>query len=342
MADSESVHIAGNEIAPGERATVVIPVARRLTTGDVEVPACVINGRRTGPRLFVSAAIHGDEINGTEVVRRLLQMPLLKRLSGSLIAVPVVNVYGFVSQSRYLPDRRDLNRSFPGTATGSLAGRLANAFMTEVVNQSTHGIDLHTGSLHRTNLPQIRASLESTEVVEMARAFGTPVVLDSPLREGSLRQAADDRGIPILVYEAGEALRFDEVSIEAGLRGVLSVMRQIGMLPAQRKPAVPREPYVARGSRWMRAPASGILVTKLKLGAQVGEGQTIGAVWDPLGEDDTPVMSSIDGVLIGRTNLPLVNEGDALFHIAGFKRDSNVADEVELFHEEVLTDSELL
>jgi predicted deacylase len=342
MPDAGPLRIAGTEVMPGERRNVRIPVARRLTSGDVEIPACVINGLRPGPRLFVCAALHGDEINGCEIVRRLIRMPVLRRLSGSLIAVPVVNVYGFVAQSRYLPDRRDLNRSFPGSAKGSLASRLADAFVREVVDQSTHGIDLHTGSLHRTNLPQVRATLDSETVGRMARAFGAPVILDTQLREGSLRKAAHERGIPVIVYEAGEALRFEEVPITAGVRGVVSVMRAIGMLPAVRRAREHREPYVSRGSTWVRAPESGIVVSKLKLGARVGRDQEIASIWDPLGEEDTPILSPMDGVLIGRANLPLANEGDALFHIAGFKRLDSAADGVEAFREEVASHEDLL
>ncbi|MEZ4219217.1 MAG: succinylglutamate desuccinylase/aspartoacylase family protein [Myxococcota bacterium] len=342
MAERAPLVIAGTPVAPGQRANVRIPVARRMTSGEVEIPACVVRGKRDGPVLFVCAALHGDEINGTAIVRELLRMPQLAGLAGTLIAVPVVNVYGFVSHNRYLPDRRDLNRSFPGSATGSLASRLAHAFVSEVVEKSTHGVDLHTGALHRANLPQVRAMLDSKEVVAMARAFGTPVVLDSPLRDGSLREAAHERGIPMVVYEGGEALRFDELAIRAGLRGVVAVMRELGMLRASRRASAPRKPYVARGSQWVRAPETGVLVTRVRLGARVEKGAVLGAISDPLGEDETLVRSPIDGVLIGRTNLPLANEGDALFHVASFRRTRTVAEEVETFREEVVADPELL
>ena len=340
--NGDALVIAGTPIAPGERQTVRIPVAKRMTSGQVEIPACVVRGRRPGPVLFVCAALHGDEINGTAIVRELLRMPQIRRIAGTLIAVPVVNVYGFIAHNRYLPDRRDLNRSFPGSPTGSLASRLANAFVTEVMEKSTHGIDLHTGSLHRANLPQVRAMLDSKEIVGMARAFGTPVVLDSALREGSLRSTAHQHGIPTVVYEAGEALRFDEFAIRAGLRGVVSVMRELGMLQRTRKPPKQREPYVARGSQWVRAPETGVLVSRVKLGARVPNGSALGAISDPLGEEETLIRSPIHGVLIGRANLPLCNEGDALFHIASFQRTRSVAEDVEIFREEVVADPEML
>lgn len=321
----------GIEIPPGTRETLQIPVARRYTAGDVSLPVCVIHGRKPGPRLFVSAAIHGDEINGVEIIRRLLKRKFLKNLRGALITVPVVNVYGFVSQTRYLPDRRDLNRCFPGSQAGSLAARLANTFMKEIAANATHGIDLHTGSLHRTNLPQIRACLEFPENEAMAMSFGAPVILDSSLRSGSLREAMSKLGKPTIIYEAGEALRFDELAIKAGLHGVVSVMRGLGMLPPVRVKR-PIEPFVAHGSVWARAPESGIFVTSIPLGARVVKGAHLGAISDPLAEDETPIVSPTDGVVIGRGNLPLVNEGDALFNIGVFEQDQTVAETVDDFH----------
>jgi len=325
--------LAGVEVQPGTRASIQVPVSQRYVSGEVSLPVCVIHGRRAGPTLFVSAAIHGDEINGVEIIRRLLKRSGLGKLHGTLIAVPVVNVYGFIAHTRYLPDRRDLNRSFPGSTTGSLAARLAGTFMTEIVKKATHGIDLHTGSLHRANLPQIRANLESEECSELAQSFGAPVIINSPLRPGSLRQAMTNLGIPIIVYEAGEALRFDELSIKGGVAGVLSVMRSIGMLPAKVTKRRKVEPFVAHGSMWVRAPDSGILVSKVPLGASVTKGELLGTVSDLLGGDESEVYSPTDGIMIGRANLPLVNEGDALFHIAVFEHIDPVSAEVDFFQE---------
>jgi len=332
---NEPITIAGETIAPGERRKVSVKVAQRITTGDVEIPAVVIHGRRPGPRLFVSAALHGDEINGVEILRRLLSRPLLRQLRGTLVAVPVVNVYGFVSQQRYLPDRRDLNRCFPGSERGSLAARVADAFLSNFVEGATHGIDLHTGAIHRTNLPQIRARLNGPVVENMARAFAAPVILNSSFRPGSLRASANDLGIPVLVYEAGEALRFDEVSIRAGVRGVTAVMRHLGMLPA-RTSTPPKAPtdVIAHKSVWVRAPETGILATKLPLGATIDRKQVLGQITDPLGESAYEIKSPVAGILIGRTNLPLANEGDALFHVATFDALENVVEELDAFHED--------
>lgn len=332
---SAPIEIGGTTLQPGKRGIVRVPVTQHMTAGQVDLAAHVIHGKQPGPRLFVSAALHGDELNGTEIIRRLLAMPLLRRLSGTLVAVPVVNVYGFVSQQRYLPDRRDLNRSFPGSPRGSLAGRVAHAFLDNFVQGSTHGIDLHTGAIHRTNLPQIRARLSTPGVEAMALAFRAPVVLNSSLRPGSLRASARDLGIPTLVYEAGEALRFDEVSIQTGVRGVLSVMRHLGMLPPakQGRKKVP-DAVIAHKSVWVRAPETGMVSTRLRLGARIERGQLIGRIHDPLGDAEDPIRSPVAGVLIGRANLPLANEGDALFHIATFDALETVVGELDAFRED--------
>ncbi|MES9860293.1 MAG: succinylglutamate desuccinylase/aspartoacylase family protein, partial [Candidatus Thiodiazotropha sp. 4PDIVS1] len=311
--------INGNTVEPGTRTTIDLPAGRLYTHAPMTIPVHVVSGKRAGPRLFISAAIHGDEINGVEIIRRVLNSPALKRMRGTLIAVPIVNIHGLINHSRYLPDRRDLNRSFPGSEKGSLAARLAHLFMQEIVCQSTHGIDLHTGAIHRSNLPQIRANLDDEETEKLARAFDVPVIISSNLRDGSLREAAAEHGIPMLLYEAGEALRFDEVSIRAGVKGIINVMRTLEMLPATRRKSQKQiDPVVARSSSWVRAPDSGVLRAMVPLGGRVKKGTLLGVVADPFGESEFQLNSPFSGIIIGRSNLPLVNEGDALYHIARF------------------------
>jgi predicted deacylase len=331
----ESIRIAGVEVAPGSRARIEIPVSRRVTGAEVSLPVEVVNGRKPGARLFVCAAVHGDEINGVEIIRRVLRRKLLPQLRGTLIAIPVVNLFGFIALSRYLPDRRDLNRSFPGSATGSLAARLAHTFLTEIVENATHGIDLHTAAIHRSNLPQIRACLDDAETSRLAHAFGVPVLIDASVRDGSLRGAVYDRGIPMLLYEAGEALRFDQTAIQAGERGILSVMRELGMLPPLKKKRTAVAPYIARSSYWVRSPISGILRSRESLGSRVEAGQKLGMLSDPLGNEEVTICADKPGIVIGRTELPLVNEGDALFHIATFERLDKVSAMVDEFHDEL-------
>jgi predicted deacylase len=296
------------------------------------MPVKVVNGRKPGPVMFVSAAIHGDELNGVEIVRRLLRQKSLDSLRGTLLAVPIVNVHGFLERSRYLPDRRDLNRAFPGSAKGSIAARTANTFVKQIVSKADFGIDLHTGALNRTNLPQVRANLDDEQTIELARVFGAPVIISSTVRDGSLRQYAAESGFPILVYEAGEALRHDEVSIRAGLRGVIRVMRHVGMLPKSRSSKAV-SPVVAASTSWVRAPDSGIISHKAELGDTVVEGQTVAIISDPLGDDQEAVLAPFDGIVIGRSTLPLAHEGEALFHIAAFKSLSRAESKVEQFTE---------
>lgn len=311
--------IAGNVIEPGEHKTIELPAASLYTHTPITIPVHVIHGKKTGPRLLVIAAIHGDEINGVEIIRRLLKSLHVKQLNGALIAVPIANVYGFINLSRYLPDHRDLNRSFPGSQKGSLAARLANLFMTEIVSQCTHGIDLHSGIIHRTNLPQIRVNLKTQDAEQLAKAFNVPVIIHSNLRDGSLRQAGNELGIPILVYEAGEALRFDDTSIRVGVNGILNVMQKLNMLQIQKK-VKPVKPLIARSSTWIRAPHSGIVHPNIKLGDQINKNDALAIIADPFGSAETIITSPVAGMIIGKNNLPLVNEGDALFHIACFKK----------------------
>lgn len=323
--------IGAFSVRPGERSTVELPITDLSIHTKMTLSVQVIRGRRPGPTMFVSAAVHGDEIAGVEIIRRILKLSALRSLRGTLIAVPIVNVFGFIALSRYLPDRRDLNRCFPGSPKGSLAGRLAHLFLSEIVAKCTHGIDLHTGAVHRVNYPQIRVNLDDPEAARMATNFGVPVVINATQRDGSLRQAAVEQNVPVIVYEAGEALRFDEMSIRAGVKGVVRVMRALEMLPASKHAAKQPEPIIAQSSTWVRAPASGILRASSVLGSQVREGEGLGFVANSLGESEVEVKSPCDGVLIGRTNLPLVYEGDGLFHIARVNGTKGVAKILDAF-----------
>jgi predicted deacylase len=330
LAKNSAIKVGDTLVKPGERATVRLPVADLYTGTSLAMPVHVVCGRREGPVLFVSAAIHGDELNGVEIIRRLLKRKALSSIRGTLLAVPIVNVHGFLDQSRYLPDRRDLNRSFPGSRKGSVAARMANTFMNEIVAQADFGIDLQTGAINRSNLPQIRGNLDDEATLQLAKAFGVPVIVNSNARDGSLRQCAADKGMPMLIYEAGEALRFDELSIRAGLRGTISAMRHIGMLPSVKR-IRPVSPVVAASTSWIRAPDSGIVIQKVELGSRVAAGQTLAIIGDPVGDDEVRVEAPFDGIIIGRSNLPLAHEGDALFNVAAFKSVSRAEDRVEKF-----------
>jgi uncharacterized protein len=330
------IELDGMRVEPGTSVTLELPIASLYSHAPMNLPLHVVCGRRQGPRLFVSAAIHGDEINGVEIIRRLMRLPLLKRLRGTLLAVPIVNVYGFVNRSRYLPDRRDLNRSFPGSEGGSMAARLAYRFLETIVANSDYGIDLHTGAVHRENLPQVRADLDDEQTARLAGAFHVPVIINSDVRDGSLREVAAEHGIPMLLYEGGEALRFDEHCIRAGLKGIVSVMRELEMLPRTSRTSVPAAPVVARTSSWVRAGRSGILRVTAALGTRVRRGDVIGVIADPFGVHELEVTSNVGGIIIGRHNLPLVNEGEALFHIARFESVRDAENAVEAFQADEL------
>lgn len=339
----------GQSILPGERKVLYLESAKLYTHSPLSIPVEVIHGKYQGPVLMVNAAIHGDELNGVEIVRRLIEKIDASKLKGTLIAVPIVNVFGVIHKSRYLPDRRDLNRCFPGSETGSLASRVANTFFEEVAVKADYIIDLHTGAIHRTNLPQIRACLDNEETLQMAQAFGTPVIIDAALRDGSLRAEAEKRGIPVLTYEAGEALRFEPVAINAGLQGVVRVMRHLCMLPKLRKKAVKVSDnskisaksedgtIIAKSTNWVRANEDGMLRTIVTLGEKVDKGQILAYINSPLGHHEVEVRAPKNGIVIGQQTLPLVNEGDAIFHLAYFTQDAEkVGEHVGLYLEDIL------
>lgn len=330
MAAHSAFEIGGQSVAPGTRRTVDLPVSVMSDHTPITMSVHVVHGKRPGPTLFVSAAIHGDEVMGVEVVRRILRTPNLDTLRGTLLAVPIVNTFGFLHHSRYLPDRRDLNRTFPGSAAGSLAARLAYQFMTEIVSRSDVGIDLHSAAIHRTNLPQIRVSPRKPETMVLAEAFGAPIVMTSKIRDGSLRQAAQRHNVDILLFEAGEGLRFDELAVRTGVMGTLRVMRQLGMLKAKgiTKPHV--APMRSSSSFWLRAPAGGLLRTLKAPGSHVEQGDILGLVSDPFGDVETEIVTEEAGLIVGRTNLPVVNEGDGLFHVARIRQRDDPAATIDL------------
>ncbi|WP_319826097.1 M14 family metallopeptidase [Thalassovita sp.] len=302
-------------IAPGSRRTVGLPVSVMSDHTPVTMSAHVVHGRQPGPTIFVSGGVHGDEVIGVEIIRRLLKAPNLVTMRGTLIAVPIVNAFGFISHSRYLPDRRDLNRMFPGSATGPLASRLAHLFMSEIVDKSDMGIDLHSAAIHRTNYPQVRIAPDNDRLMELAQVFGAPIVMQSSLRDGSLRQAAKSRAKDILLYEAGEGLRFDEMSVRAGLAGILRIMRHLNMVPAKGISKPKAAPQYCPSSKWLRAPMGGLLRVYKADGELVREGDLMATVSDPFGEEERDITAPFDGIIVGRAVMPIVNEGDAVFHL---------------------------
>lgn len=311
----EAVTVAGTVIEPGERRDLFCITSESYTGDRTSIPISVLNGSHPGPRVFVTAAVHGDELNGTAVCRNLLGAVSPEALHGVLVVVPIVNVLGAQIHSRYLPDRRDLNRTFPGSATGSMASRMARLVFEEVVRDSDVGIDLHTAANRRTNVPQLRVRTTDARSMELARAFGAPYILDASLRPGSLRETAREVGVTVLTYEGGEALRLDTDAIEVAYNGCLRVLHYLGMLedgPPPREQA----PLVMHESRWLRAERGGVVDLQVDFGDEVEVGQPVWTTTSPFGAERAVMESPYDGVVIGGTTLPLVAPGDAVLHIA--------------------------
>ena len=331
----KAFEIGGKHIAAGTSETVELEVSLLANNTRMNLPVHVLHGAQPGPCMFISGVVHGDEIQGVEIVRRILAALDAGKLSGTLLAVPIVNGFGFLNHSRYMPDRRDLNREFPGSERGSLARLLADLFFSDVVKRARYGIDFHTAALHRSNLPQIRIAPDK-DLMAMAEAFAPPVILTSKLRDGSLRKCAQEQDIKVMLYEGGEALRFEEVAIDVAVKGTLRVMKSIGMIEDAPAISAHVSPVHSTSSTWLRAPDGGILHSVRRSGDKVGRGEPVGVISDPLGRVQVPVYAEDDGIIIGRTNLPIVNRGDALFHVARIKVKSRCASQPMADEDEII------
>lgn len=309
-----AMSFAGREVTPGSVAEIRLVASEFYTSDPVLVPVTVVRGKRRGPTLFVTAAVHGDELNGVAVIRDLLIDQDLSDLAGTLIAVPVVNVPGFLNQTRVLPDRRDLNRSFPGRTDGSLTARIAHLVFRHIVKRSDFGLDLHTAGGERSNFPHIRADLGVPAVAELARAFGCSLLVDGQGPEGSLRRAAVAEGVPTIAYEAGSPRVFERPFIDVGVAGVLSVLRHLKMLAGERQ-TPPVQLEIAK-STWLRAPEGGMIDLKVGLGEPVKRGQLLSIGTNPFGRERSQLTSPSAGVVLGLSRLPLVHPGDAVCHLA--------------------------
>jgi uncharacterized protein len=336
---NKNVEFAGIQIQKGTNVTINLELPK-LYHSPMDLPIRVIRGKKDGPIMFISAAIHGDELNGIEIIRRFRKLNILKRLKGTIVLIPIVNIYGVMTLSRYMPDRRDLNRSFPGTRKGSLASRVAKVFFDEIVSKCDFGIDLHTAAIHKSNLPQVRTNLDNEFTYNLAKVFEAPIVLHSELRDGSLRAEAQEKGIPVLLYEAGEALRFDESSIRIGVKGIVNILRECQMLPSVTKKKKFRNPIITRSSQWIRSTESGVIRTIKALGDTVKEGEIIAYVDEPLGDESFEIKATFDGVIIGKSEIPLIQEGDAIFHIAQLKNLEIAENKMEYFNEDAIETSE--
>ena len=309
---ARSFSINGQSIPRGADVLTKLNISRLPSGTVIDIPVYVFRAKEEGPTLLLMAGMHGDEINGVETIRRMIRGKMLHPERGSVIAIPILNIYGFLNFSRDVPDGKDVNRSFPGNQKGSLASRVAYTFMQKILPTIDCGIDFHTGGSSRSNFPQVRCLLETPGNLELAKAFGAPFILNASFRPGSLRKEASRKGKTIIVYEAGEALRFDEAGIAEGINGTKRVMQHLGMLG--QAPAG-EEPTVLMRNTWVRARHAGLFRCSVQLGQAVRKNQLLGSVSEPYGETDYKLKSPADGFVIGLNHMPVVNQGDALLHI---------------------------
>lgn len=306
--------LLGERIGPGESVDIRLKVSESYIADPISIPVTVIRGPRPGPTVFVTATIHGDELNGVGILRELLNEPGLDQLSGTLIVVPVANVQGFLNLERNLPDRRDLNRSFPGSQRGSLTSRIANTLFAQVVRPSDFGVDLHTGGGDRRNFPHVRADLSVPQVADLAHAFGCALVLNNHGPERSLRRSAVNEGIPTIAYEAGSARRLERAAIDTGLAGLHNVFGALGMLGSAPNPP-PVRIHVGK-TRWLRARVGGILDLRVLPGQPVETGEVLAVNTNPFGRERSQLKASFPGIVLGLSQSPVVHPGDAVCHLA--------------------------
>lgn len=310
---SDFLEINGEKVGRGEDKKLNLRIARLPTYTNIDLPVRVIRSDNPGPVLLLTGGLHGDEINGIEIVRRLLSNKLLKLENGSVVAIPLMNIYGFIQNVRGVPDGKDINRSFPGSKSGSLAKLVAFTIMKKIIPIIDVGIDFHTGGSSRSNFPQIRCVLNIEKNLELAKAFAPPVIIHSGLIDKSFRKAAYKKGKHILVYETGESLRFDQNGIQEGINGTLRLLKHLGMIKEAPKP---HSSEIYENSGWIRASFAGLYHSKIKLGDVIEKGKNLGTITDPFGNEKKILKSKYEGRVIGFNNCPVVHKGDALLHIA--------------------------
>jgi hypothetical protein len=308
----DSIIINKQKIRLGEHAKLSFNIARLPTYTDIDLPIHVYRAKEPGPTLLLTGGLHGDEIDGVEIIRRMIANEKIIPQKGTVIAIPIVNVYGFIQNSRGLPDGKDINRSFPGLKTGgSLAKLIAYRLLNEIVPQIDYGIDFHTGGASRSNYPQLRVDFTNTEALELAKAFEPPLIINSKVIPKSFRSAAQKKNKSILVYESGESLRFSEEGIQEGINGTLRLMHHLGMKKS--KPSS-QSIHIFNTSAWIRSKYAGLFLPKIKLGDFVEKGQLIGYINDPYGELNSKIIAPKSSCVIGINYCPVVNKGDAIIH----------------------------
>ena len=309
-----NIEIGDQSVKPGTNAFIELFMARLPSGTEIKLPIHIFRSHQPGPTVLLSGGLHGDEVNGIEIVRRMVYAKHFQRLkAGTIIAIPIINIFGFLNFSRDVPDGKDVNRSFPGSPTGSLASVVAYTISAQILPHIDFGIDFHTGGASRTNYPQIRISDKDEKGKEVASIFKAPFTLKSSLISGSLRRCAYDLGKSVIVYEGGESLRFQELAIDEAIKGTFRVLQHYGMISSS--PKVKKESIVLEDSKWIRADMAGLFRPFKKSGQLVKENQVLGKITDVAGQYEIEVEAPESGYLIGHNNNPVVNRGDALFHL---------------------------
>lgn len=311
--EQENLSMLNSSVAPGTFRTLHWSPGQYISSLDTPVPILVAHGREAGPSLCITAAIHGDEINGIEIVRRVLHQIEPDSLKGTVIGVPIVNLDGFRRATRYLSDRRDLNRFFPGSPSGSYASRMAHSLFQQIILKCDYSVDIHTASFYRTNLPQLRGDLKNKAVLEFSRHFGGMSVLHNAGATGTLRRAANDAGIPSLTMEAGGPHALEQEAIAFGVKGLKNLMHNLNMYQTVRLWRMPQPVFYQ--SIWVRAKLGGIMLSKVDLDEKVRQGQLLGRVIDPITNTSSDIVSPINGTILGKALDQVVSPGFATFHI---------------------------
>ncbi|GMN10140.1 succinylglutamate desuccinylase/aspartoacylase family protein [Croceitalea sp. MTPC9] len=312
--ENKVIKINGDEIRPGQHKLVKINISRLPTGTLIDIPIHVFNAKKPGPTILLQAGLHGDEINGVETLRRMLENNDFKIERGAVIVVPILNIFGFIHFSRDVPDGKDVNRSFPGRKTGSLASRIAYHYTNEILPQIDFGIDLHTGGGQRHNYPQVRYTGDDEISKDLAKIFNAPIYFPSRLISGSFRKTAFKLQKPIIVYEAGESMRFDEFAMDTAIAGIKNVLAGYGMLQEDTQTNKNPTIYLEK-TRWVRATRAGMFIPKVNNGEAITKGQILGLVTDTVAKKSNKIKSPIDGHLFCVNHQAVVNQGDALFHI---------------------------
>jgi uncharacterized protein len=314
---SDILHILGESILLGESREINFNVAKLHTTTSVEVPVLIERSKKSGPTVLITAGIHGDEVNGVEIVRQIIAKGINKPKKGTIICIPIINIFGFLHMDREFPDGRDLNRMFPGTKTGSLASRVAYKLMREIVPQVDLIIDYHTGGSDRFNAAQIRIINNDSALDELARIFGAPFVLYSKNLNKSFRNTCYKIGIPMLLFEGGKSFHFNTTITNTGVNGAKRVLHHLDMLHAKFKISKPKKKCVIISeSRWIRAKYSGMFRSSALINKAVNKGDIIGHITDPFGKFHHFVKAENEGYIFNVNQAPIVYKGDALFHIS--------------------------